>query len=469
MDMDGASVVGPPDIGKSSLLRQLAYRAGLEETHLSLYLDLSDSALQSPSGFVSCVLEGLGQRTDRDLTGSSIDELEQVLTMLAGEDELYVLLCLDDFHEFAAAPEIDYAFLDDLRRLGFARILSTVVASLHRLEDLVRQAIVPRRLLPLFDENLDLGLLSTGEVDQLIQASALRREVELSAESVELARELGGRHPLYLQLAGHHLVEQVVSTGEIDPTAVREQFAEAAFPHLHRLWAYLSTQEREAMRYYAGVADIRPPSMDTRQGLVRKGVVERRSGEYRLFTEHLRDVVRRRRRDLEGPLPVPEEPPVPTDMERREPEEPTLDTTIPSEAQTAPLEVGIAEATVPVASEALSSGQPTPEVPTSATDVEPEVAPAPSLPTGVESAPGEGPSPQEESSLAALGCYVLAITLDLLLIAGIVVARLFFRLPSRETYILVGVSAILPVAFLFLGRLGGGLWARVFAWVVRRL
>jgi hypothetical protein len=101
--------------------------------------------------------------------------------------------------------------------------------------------------------------------------------------------------------------------------------------------------------------------------------------------------------------------------------------------------------------------------------VEPEATVAPVASAAGEPEPAESLSPQEESSLAALGCYVLAITLDLLLIAGIVVARLFLRLPSRETYILVGVSAVLPVAFLFLGRLGGGLWTRVFAWVARRL
>ena len=39
----------------------------------------------------------------------------------------------------------------------------------------------------------------------------------------------------------------------------------------------------------------------------------------------------------------------------------------------------------------------------------------------------------------------------------------------KEMYILIGVSAILPVLFLFLGRLGGVLWTRVFGWLIRRL
>jgi hypothetical protein len=467
-EMDCASVVGPPSIGRSSLLYQRAHQAGLKDTHLSVYLDLSDTALQSPPGFVACVMEALGRQTSRELTGSSIDQLERALTVLREEDELYVLLCLDDFHEFAAAPEIDYAFLDELRRLGFARLLSIVVASLHPLEDLVRQADI-RRFLGLFDGHFDLGLLSAGEADQLIRDLALRGELELPAEALEMARELGGRHPLYLQLAGHHLVEQILSTGEMDLQAVRERFAEAAFPYLQRLWAYLGAQEREASRYYAGAADIRPPSMGTRQGLMRKGVVERGAGEYRLFTEHFREVVQGRRRDLEGPLPVPEEPPALTDVQTPTPEEPTGEVGAPSEPQATVPEQGVVEAAVAQAAEAPTPEQSTPEATTAPVEAEPEVPAAPPPPVAVEPRPSEGPSPREVSSLSALGCYVLAITLDLMLIAGIVVARLFFRLPTREMYILVGISAILPVVFLFLGRLGGGLWARVFAWVVRRL
>jgi len=99
----------------------------------------------------------------------------------------------------------------------------------------------------------------------------------------------------------------------------------------------------------------------------------------------------------------------------------------------------------------------------------PKPSPAPPLAVEVQPEASAGPSPQEVSSLAALGCYVSAITLDLAFIVGIVVARLFFQLPTREMYVLIGLSAILPVLFLFLGRLGGGLWARLFGWLVRRM
>jgi len=81
----------------------------------------------------------------------------------------------------------------------------------------------------------------------------------------------------------------------------------------------------------------------------------------------------------------------------------------------------------------------------------------------------EGPSPREVSSLAALGCYVLAITVDLVFIVGIVTARLLFRLPTREMYVLIGLSAVFPILFLFLGRVSGGLWARLFGRLVGRL
>ena len=71
--------------------------------------------------------------------------------------------------------------------------------------------------------------------------------------------------------------------------------------------------------------------------------------------------------------------------------------------------------------------------------------------------------------MAALGCYVVALTFDLLLIIGILVARLLFQLPTRQMVILIGVTALLPILFQILNRLSGGLSARLFGWLLRRL
>ena len=461
-EMDCVSVVGPPGIGKSSLLYQLTQQEGLQETHVSLYLDLSDTALQNQRGFLREAIWGLGHQVGRIFAGSTVERLEWVLDILRDEEKLRVLLCLDEFDQFAAAPGVTDDFLKELRRLGFARLLSLVVASPCPPEELARQGVIPRTFPRLFDEQVDLGLLSAREAVRLIRDPALREGVEFPPQAVELARELGGRHPLYLQLAGYHLFEQALSlclaTGEaaaeMDLQAVREQFAETAFPHLHRLWASLTSGEREACRYYAGAADARPPTVRTRQGLIRKGVVERRGGEYRLFSEHFREVVRRRRRDLEEPLPVAEQPPSLPEAQAAAPEEATLEIVAP-----------------PVASEQAAVevvAPPVKERPAPA-EAGPKPSAAPLLPTVVQPEPSAGPSRQELSSLAALGCYVVAITLDLLFIVGIVVARVLFQLPARQMYILIGVSAILPVLLLFLNRLSGELWARLVGRLLRRL
>ena len=456
-DMDCASVVGPPRIGKSSLLYQLTQQEALQETHLSLYLDLSNAILQSPQVFLRQVIEELGRRTDRLFVGSTVVRLEQALTIVRDEEKLSVLLCLDEFDQFATAPGVTDAFLDELRRLGFARLLSLVVASSCSPEELARQRVISRTFFRVFDEQVDLGLLSAREADQLIRGPALREGVEFALQAVELARELGGRHPMYLQMAGYHLFEQALSAGEMDLQAVREQFAEAAFPYLHCLWTSLTSQEREASRYYAGAIDARPPDVRTRQGLIRKGVVERRGGGYCLFSEHLREVLRRRRRDLEEPLPAPEEPPPLPETQAVTPEEVPVEVAAPPEAQAVTPEEATEVVALPVEERpapAEAGAKPSAALP---------------LPTEVQPEPSAGPSPQEVSSLAALGCYVVAITLDLLFITGIVVARITFQLPTREMYILIGVAAILPVLFLFLSRLSGGLWVRLFGRLMRRL
>lgn len=456
-EMNCVAVVGPPGIGKSSLLYQLSHQEQLEATHVSLYLDLSDPAFHSPQVFRREVIQGFGHRLGRKLVGSSEERLDQAITLILKEEERYVLLCLDGFHDFAAAPEVDDAFLEELRQLGFARRLAIVVGSPYPLADLAHQGVIQRSFTRLFDEQMDLGLLPGGDADRLIREPALREGVEFSPPALELARELGGRHPLYLQMAAHVLFEHAVAEGEMDLQAVRDDFAESAFPYLHRLWTSLEADDREAIRYYTGVSGVRPPSVGQQQELMRRGIVERRGGEVRLFSEHFREVVRRRRRDLDAPLPVPEEV---------SPEE---------EHEGAPAEDTVEVAEAP-GEESVSPAEATTVATVTSTEEAPPpagVAPGPStvspLVTDIEPQPSEGPSPQEVSSLAALGCYVSAITLDLVFIGGILVARTFFRLPTREMVILIGLSAVLPVVFLFLGRAGGGLWARLFGWLVRRL
>jgi len=458
-EMDCVSVVGPPGIGKSSLLYQLTQQEELQGTHTSLYLDLSDPALQSQRAFLGWVIAELGRGVGRMFVGSSVQRLEWVLEILRDEEGRHVLLCLDEFDQFAAALGVTDELFNELRRLAFARLLSLVVAFPCPPEELAREGTTPRAFLRVFDEQMDLGLLSAREADQLIREPPQREGVEFPFQALELARELAGRHPLYLQLAGYHLFEQTPPEGEIDFEAVRERFAEAAFPHLHRLWASLTSQEREACGYYAGVADARPPVVSTRQGLMRKGVVEWRGGEYRLFSEHFEEVVRRRRRDLEKPLPVPEELPSPLEAQAAPLEEAAVEAVAPPKAQAEGPEETVAE---------VVALPPVEERPAPAEAV-PKPSPPPPLPTEVRPEPSAGPSPQELSSLAALGCYVVALTFDLLLIIGILVARLLFQLPTRQMVILVGLTVILPVLLLFLNRLSGGLSARLFGWLLRRL
>jgi len=457
-EINCVSIVGPPGIGKSSLLYQLTLQEELQETHASLYLDLSDVTLQTDWTFLREVIWGLGQSVGRMFAGATIERLGWVLEILKDEEKRDVLLCLDDFDQFVAAPGVTHGLLDELRQLGFARRMSIVVASLRPMEELAREGMIPQTFPRLFDEQLDLSLLSAREAEQLIREPASREGVELPPQALELARELGGRHPLYLQLAGYYLFEQALSPGEMDLEAVREQFAEAAFPHLHRLWETLSTEEREACRYYAGAAGAWPPAVGTRQELIRRGILERRGGEYHLFSEHFEEVVRRRRRDLEEPLPVPEEAPPPPEAEEAAPEETPAEAAAPSEVEAELPEVAPAEAAAPPVEE-----RPAP--------VEAEVGPsvAPTLPTEAQPEPSAELSPQELSSLSALGCYVTALTLDFLFIMGIVAARALLQLPTRQMYILIGVAAIFPFAMLFINRLTGQMSARLFAWLLRRL
>jgi hypothetical protein len=100
------------------------------------------------------------------------------------------------------------------------------------------------RTSPLLDllQLVRMGLLTPEEAEALIDQGAPC----FDAGSAELLRHWSGRHPFYLQLLGHHLV-QACQTGE-DKNSALDRFYDEARVRLRELWRVLDEREQQALR-----------------------------------------------------------------------------------------------------------------------------------------------------------------------------------------------------------------------------
>ncbi len=125
---------------------------------------------------------------------------------------------------------------------------------------------------------LHLGLLDGAAAEEVILSGD-----ELDTEDMALMRLWAGRHPLYLQILGHALVE-AHRLGD-DQSVALDRFRDEAERRLGELWRHLAEDDRKALRATGQGRRTK------RQGLIRRGLVDE-SG--RAFGEVLAAWVRER-------------------------------------------------------------------------------------------------------------------------------------------------------------------------------
>ncbi len=285
------AVVGERKLGKSSLLTAVAQpalmkRYGLDPEHtLFLYLDLEGMASAEREDFWVEVLDGLsaalrplsngeglllgqvkGAAGSREGPASRLLEWNERLLEAgrlrfttvrrllrrvrdAGMD---LVLTLDEFEGLARNPNFETDFYGELRSLAGELGIVYLTASKRGLYDLTysHSDTLSSPFFNIFSE-MTLGLMTQDEAtDLLTTLSSAGEGPGFCEEEVDLALELAGPHPFFLQVAGFHLYE-LSARGESKPPdaydqAARRFNAEAA-DHYRYLWSQLSNDEQQAL------------------------------------------------------------------------------------------------------------------------------------------------------------------------------------------------------------------------------
>jgi tRNA A-37 threonylcarbamoyl transferase component Bud32 len=309
------AVVGERKLGKSSLLTAIAQpalmkRYGLDPEHtLFLYLDMEGMASAEREDFWVEVLDGLsaalrplsngeglllgqveGAGGSREGPASRLLEWNERL-LEAGrlrfttvrrllrrvrDAGLDLVLTLDEFEGLARNPNFETDFYGELRSLAGELGIVYFTASKRGLYDLTysHSDTLSSPFFNIFSE-MPLGLMAQDEaIDLVTTLSSAGEGPGFCEEEVDLALELAGPHPFFLQIAGFHLYE-LPARGESKPPdaydhAARRFNAEAA-DHYRYLWSQLSNEEQQALLSPNAAKDAQRKLLEAKALIRRQG------------------------------------------------------------------------------------------------------------------------------------------------------------------------------------------------------
>jgi tRNA A-37 threonylcarbamoyl transferase component Bud32 len=264
------SVVGERKLGKSSLLTAVAQpdmmaHYGLDPTRtLFIYLDLEGMASAEREDFWIEVLDRLSvilpptATTLRDQVERLLDSGPLRFTTVrrllrrVRDTGLDLVLTLDEFEGLARNPSFEPDFYGEMRSLAGELGIVYLTASKRGLYELTyhHSDTLSSPFFNIFSE-MTLGLMPDDEACGLLRTiSEQGQGVGFCQEEIDLALELAGPHPFFLQIAGYHLYElpgrgQPQIPDAYDQAARR--FTAESEDHYRYLWSQLDSEERQAI------------------------------------------------------------------------------------------------------------------------------------------------------------------------------------------------------------------------------
>ncbi len=253
----GTILYGPRRIGKTSILKELAFRLGDWSGYRHVYLDLlavSQISMETVlAEFSVAIADGLGIKHH----GSTIrceDDFKRWLVQVLCDKEIRMVLYFDEFDAFESghsnsAREDFYSFLPNL--LNIERDKIRVVVALGRnfsdfgvLDELFNHSFLLERV----------SLFDSIETEALVRLSEKRecRGVKWSLEAVENLYCKTNGHPMLIQLICSYLLHAFNKTGYEGANEITSEFIEVCFLKIFRkglndldwLWDGLTPYQR---------------------------------------------------------------------------------------------------------------------------------------------------------------------------------------------------------------------------------
>ena len=259
---ESTSIIGERRIGKTSLLYHLANpesstRLGLTPDKFCLvYVDFQGLTDITPTRFWQRVLKKMARSVCDESLKPSIEKLLQQndfdlfdledLFQESQDKGLTIVLLMDEFEYVTENPNFKSDFFGGLRALAIHHGVALIPATRRELVDLCHSDEIKGS--PFFNifANVVLRPFSRSEVNELLEGYTQNNELALMPQEKDFIWELAGGYPIFVQMAGHYLLDgrvQGLSGDALTKFAV-SSFDQQAEAHYTYLWSHCSESEK---------------------------------------------------------------------------------------------------------------------------------------------------------------------------------------------------------------------------------
>lgn len=323
---ESTSIIGERRIGKTSLLYHLSNpevgaRLGLTpEKFCLVYADFQGLTDITPTRFWQRVLKKISRSVCDESLKPSIEKLlEQNNFDLFDLEDLFqesqdkgltIVLLLDEFEYVTENPNFKSDFFGGMRALAIHHGVALVPATRRELVDLCHSEEIKGS--PFFNifANVVLRPFNRSEVDELLDGYTQNNEFALMPQEKDFIWELGGGYPIFVQMAGHYLLdgrEQGLSGDALTKFTVTS-FEQQADAHYTYLWSHCSESEKITLLILLTLGMQKPSKKTTPSlgnltrlrarapqdlvALAKRGMVVETDDVYRLFSPSLERWIR---------------------------------------------------------------------------------------------------------------------------------------------------------------------------------
>jgi hypothetical protein len=258
------SIVGARRVGKSSLLYHICnsevYRQHLThpERYVFVFLDLQELAELTVEKFFRTLLERIAERSRGQITvdydaDGCYDGFRKFIA-LQSEAGWKLVLGFDEFERMSNNPHFDDDFFGYLRGLASNYSLAYVTSSRQSLDELCHIGQIQTSQFWNIFTPCNLGLITEGEARELVTVPFTRAGGCINEDEIAFIMETAGPHPLFIQIACHHLFAAKKEKEELDTLdyyLVRDGFYNEAVLHYRYAWERLDEAQRKALKWMA--------------------------------------------------------------------------------------------------------------------------------------------------------------------------------------------------------------------------
>ncbi len=315
---ESTSIIGERRMGKTSLLYHLsdpviAENLGITPDKFCLvYVDFQGLTDITPTRFWQRVLKKMSRSIcDKELI-PSIEKLmlEESFDLFDLEDlfesivdrGLTIVLMMDEFEYVTQNPNFKGDFFGSLRALAIHHGVALVPATRRELVDLCHSEELKGS--PFFNifANVVLHPFDQTTVISMLDGYTRAGEFNLSSEEKNFVWKLAGGYPLFVQMAGHYLVEGKIQGLVADSLYqfATMQFEQQGEAHFTYLWSHCSESEKitlfillslslqksskKSIPNFENVIRMHTRSAQDLTSLGKRGLVVEQDGLYDLFS-----------------------------------------------------------------------------------------------------------------------------------------------------------------------------------------